>query len=97
MSGPLILFRTSYLRHLLHSPAEYAAYPARRQQPLPDWLGEKLRATAIPFWLRLLERVDEACAGRPALPFGLRAAASARATRLLRRLGGRQAPPVRFQ
>ncbi|OEO28518.1 hypothetical protein VW23_004475 [Devosia insulae DS-56] len=90
-----------YLRHLLESPGEYAAYFAWRQQPLPDWLEEKLTASATSFWLRLLERVDAARAirrsGRPALPFGIKAAATARAMRLLRQLGGRRPPPVQLQ
>ena len=90
-----------YLRHLLHSPAEHAAYFAWRQRPLPNWLEEKLAASAASAWIRLLERVDAARAGRrrgrPTLPFGFKAALSARTTRLLRRLGGRRSPPVQLQ
>jgi hypothetical protein len=90
-----------YLRHLLQSPAEYAAYFAWRQRPLPEWLQQKLAAEATSHWLRLLERVDAAGAGRrsgwPVLPFGVKAALSARSVRLLRWLGGRRPVPFGFQ
>lgn len=90
-----------YLHHLLQSPAEYAAYFAWRQRPLPDWLQSKLAASATSCWLRLVERVDAARpgrrSGRPALPFGLKAALSARTTRLMRRIGGRHSPSVQLQ
>lgn len=90
-----------YLRHLMNSPDEYEAYFAWRSKPLPVWMREKLEATATPYWVRLLELVREARAnhrrGRPSLPFGLRAALSARSTRLARRLTGKPTTKVQFQ
>ena len=85
----------------MNSPDEYEAYFAWRSKPLPVWMREKLEATATPYWVRLLELVREARAnhrrGRPSLPFGLRAALSARSTRLARRLAGKPTTKVQFQ
>jgi alpha-1,3-fucosyltransferase 10 len=90
-----------YLRHLMNSPDEYEAYFAWRKRPLPVWMREKLEATATPYWIRLLQRVAEARGNRkrgwPRFPFGLRAALSARGTRLVRQLAGKPATKVQFQ
>ncbi len=90
-----------YLRHLMETPEEYEAYFAWRQEPLPATLREKLEAVATPPWIRLLETVDRMrgrrSRGLPSLPFGLKAALSARTTRMARRLAGKPATKVQIQ
>lgn len=89
----------AYLRHLIATPAEYEAYFAWRQRPLPHWLEQKLAISRRHYLLRLLERVaaetSRPAGGRPTLPFGWRAAFKVRTRRALRgvasALGGRRA------
>jgi hypothetical protein len=76
-----------YLRHLLQTPAEYAAYFDWRSKPLPGWMADKLEATAKSQWVRLLEAVEADASrdgGRVSWPFGWRKAVSARLKRAVR-------------
>ena len=90
-----------YLRHLIDSPSEYEAYFAWRGEPLPPAMREKLDAIATPGWVRLLEAVasrrKSGRRGRATLPFGLKAAISARTTRLVRQLTGKPVVKAEIQ
>src|SRR5205085_8744855 len=76
-----------YLRHLLATPDEYAAFFAWRSQPLPAKLAAMIEAAEPLAYQRLLAAASGASGVRggaalPSLPFGIKAFAQARLRRM---------------
>jgi len=78
----------SYLRHLLETPKDYAAYFAWRSRPLPEPLALRLPILDVPPRCRLAQLVHQRMKerpatpkGRPSLPFGRIASLRAKLSR----------------
>lgn len=83
----------AYLRHLVATPQEYAAYFAWRSKPLPTHLSARLKVLETSPFCRLMtlvhQRLEERRgrpSGRPVLPFGHAALLRGRLRRVLRAL-----------
>lgn len=85
MTGPLILFRTPFFR----GPVPLGGVPERLRGHFTTDQAQLREADAVVFHIPDWRRTQ--------LPFGLKAALSARGTRLLRWLGGRRPAPFGFQ